>query len=196
MKQIKFLTTAFLIGLLFIGCDSDDSKKSNNSASGFSRIDFTIAGADRNGSFSIIDDLNTQEIFTNGTVYHSEEGEFVNFGYSDDIQEVNANFMILGGTGNHHYNAVSLEDDGFLYSFQLFFDTQTNMSNDNHFLTKNLSVTITEYQTENIAPGISYLNKIKGTFSGTIVNFNEVASGTYQNEHTIEGTFYYVMPNE
>lgn len=80
MKQIKFLTTAFLIGLLFIGCDSDDSKKSNNSASGFSRIDFTIAGADRNGSFSIIDDLNTQEIFTNGTVYHSEEGEFVNFG--------------------------------------------------------------------------------------------------------------------
>lgn len=197
MKQIKFLTTAFLMGLLFIGCSSDDSNPShdpNNPASGFSRIDFTITGSDHNGSFTIIDDLNTQEIYTSGVVYHTEEGDLVNFGYSDDIQEISAGFTILGGTGTQNFSRGSLQD-GF-FALQLAFYTQTDFSNSNTLYEKNLTVTVTEYETEpGFIPSMSELKRIKGTFSGTVMTYEEFL-GENQNTHTIEGTFYYVMPND
>lgn len=201
MKQIKFLTTTFLIGLLFIGCSSDDSSKNildpdnpNNPTSGFSRIDFTIQGSDRNGTFSIIDDLNTQEIYSGGYAVVSEEETLINFGYEDETQELRVGFFISGGIGTQNFQTADIEEAGYM-AFNLNFNTSgINASND--FFAKNLTVNITEYEIHHISGAAALIKKLKGTFSGTVMSMDKMVSGTHQDEHTIEGSFYYIMPNE
>ena len=201
MKQIKFLGFLIISVMTIMSCGSDDSgdngldpNNPNNPGNGISRIDFTIQGASKNGSYSIVDNYETQEIYSNGTVYNSENGSMVNFGFDDELQEIAVSFMVQGTTGTQSFTSVSLEEDVF-FSFQLQFNNQTNFSTENHFLTKQITVNITEYETEpTFTPTISELKKIKGTFSGTIVPFDEVVSQEFQNEHTIEGSFEYNLP--
>lgn len=201
MKQIKFLGFLIISVITIVSCSSDDSggtildpNNPNNPSNGISRIDFSIQGTDRNGSYSIVDNYETQEIYSNGTIYNTENGSMVHFGFDDEIQNINVAFMIQGATGTQNLIAASFNEGDFL-SFQLIFDSETNPSNQNHFLTKNLTVTITEYETEpTFTPTMSELKKIKGTFSGIIVPFDEVVSEQFQNEHTISGSFEYNLP--
>lgn len=199
MKQIKFLGFLIISAMTFMSCGSDDSgdnildpNNPNNPSNGISRIDFTIQGTDRNGSFSIVDtnDDEIEEISSSGMMYQSEEGSLVNFGYTDDIQGLNIGFNLSGGVGTYNLQSVSIED-GIYQSFLLDFNTSFP-SNSNVYVAKNMTVVITEFETISLTMGAYMIKKVKGTFSGTVMDLAEM-TGANQNTHTIEGSFSYFL---
>ena len=209
LSQLKFLTLLFTFCTITACSKSDDSndQEQNQNPLGENYIKYSVIGSAVSGDFyissfkepeasTIVGYLNTEETDL-GTV----EVATLIFSRSDmgaNYRDVTMSFT--PAVGAYVFEEVITNSTGMITNEPISYDSDNDMDNDiiTHLLSKNMTITILEYEEVTNSFGLLTIGHVKGSFEGT--GYYKAYTGpTSEPElllHTFSGEFEYNLPSE
>jgi len=213
---IKIILTVIVSTMLHTCSSSDDITNDDDPQSQSNYMYYSITGSAVNHSFTISEsqEIENDNITILGHVYNEGTTQVASLVFArslpgDDFKEI---YMTLptnigefalgeietGSTGN--ITEEPIFNMKFLFGeLYAFYDGDNDGDNDllTHLLSKNISLTITEYEETYNDFGILTLGHIKGSFEGQAY-YKAYTGPTSEPEellHSVTGSFEYTIPN-